>query len=411
MSKTPIPSNSGKPYHMMYVQQIEHLPAGDVDNLVNLIDTRLHTQEYAVIVHDKDAGEEPHVHCMFSFKNGRSMKNVAKQLGDKPQYIEKWNDKPNNGFAYLIHATAKAQSTGKHQYDPSEVKANFDYPARIVQIKAEIEAARVEHSGSKKIRDLLNLLYIGAVTKTEVEQQLSGAQYAQHHRKIEEVWAKRLQNMAEAWREEKKAQNAEITTIWIYGSAGTGKTSLAKEYVQKSGEEYYISGSSRDTFQGYSGEHKMILDELRPENIPYQDLLRITDPHGIENGTMAPSRYYDKAIACDLIIITSPYSPKEFYTKIFGYDIRNIDKFGQLERRIALTVKMDQIYINKTEYDRNKGMYEEVPGTRRPNPYSAQNRPVTVKPTEDIYGTLLGDTPPMPEAGEEKADRSGEGPQ
>lgn len=404
------PTNSGKPYHMMYTQQLEHLPAGDVDSLIKQIDTRLRPKEYAVILHDKDAGVKPHVHCMFSFKNGRSIANVAKLLGDKPQYIEKWNDKPNNGFAYLIHATAKAQSEGKYQYDPGEVRANFDYPARIEQIKAGIKVAKAEHSGNKKVQDLLNLLYVGAITKKEVESQLSGAQYAQYRKKIEDVWAKRLQNMAEAWREEKKTQNAEILTIWIYGTSGTGKTSLAKEYARKSGEDYYISGSSRDIFQGYAGEHKMILDELRPGSIPYQDLLRITDPHGIENETMAPSRYYDKALACDLIIVTSPYNPREFYSHLFGDDWRNIDKFGQLERRISLTVKMTQTEIIKTEYDRCKKTYEEVTGTSRPNPYSAQSRTMTAKAAVDIYATLFEDTPPAQGAEEEKAGTDGGGP-
>ncbi|MBD5155659.1 MAG: hypothetical protein HDT15_11550 [Oscillibacter sp.] len=410
MPKGATTPNSGKPYHMMYVQQLKHLPAGNVDNLVNLIDTRLHPKEYALIVHDQDEGEEPHVHCMFSFQNGRSLANVAKLLGDKPQYIEKWNDKPNNGFAYLIHATAKAQSEGKYQYDPSAVKANFDYVKRMAEIRTEIATAKSEHHGNKKIHELLNLLYVGAITQKEVEQQLTGVEYAQHHKKIEDVWAKRLQNMADAWRAEKKAQNGEITTIWLYGPAGTGKTSLAKENMQKSGEEYYISGSSRDIFQGYSGEHKMILDELRPESMPYQDLLRITDPHGIENGTIAPSRYYDKALACDLIIVTSPYNPKEFYTRIFGESWRNTDKFDQLERRIALTVKMTEAYICKMEYDKSKGTYEEVLGTQRPNTYSTQNRPKVPKATEDIYGTLFGDVPPVFETKEEEAGSISEDP-
>lgn len=402
-------TSSGKSYHMMYVQQMEHLPAKTIDNLITLIETRVHPKEYALILHDKDAGEKPHVQCMLSFKNGRSIEHIAKLLGDKPNYIEKWDNKSNNGFAYLIHATAKAQSEGKYQYDPGAVRANFDYPARIEQIKAGIKVAKAEHSGNKKVQDLLNLLYVGAITKKEVESQLSGAQYAQYRKKIEDVWAKRLQNMAEAWREEKKSQNAEITTIWIYGTSGTGKTSFAKEYVQKSGEDYYISGSSRDIFQGYAGEHKMILDELRPASIPYQDLLRITDPHGIENETMAPSRYYDKALACDLIIVTSPYSPRDFYANIFGENWRNIDKFGQLERRIALTVKMTQTYIVKTEYDRCKKVYEEVSGTSRPNPYSAQNRPKTVQATVDIYGEMFGDTPPIQGAEEENAGSTDEG--
>ena len=33
---------------------------------------------------------------------------------------------------------------------------------------------------------------------------------------------------------------------------------------------------------------------------------------------MAPARYADKALACDLIVITSPYDPRFFYEEQFG---------------------------------------------------------------------------------------------
>lgn len=62
---------------------------------------------------------------------------------------------------------------------------------------------------------------------------------------------------------------AEVQVIWLTGPAGTGKTSLAKEYAKKKGQPYFIAGSSRDIFQGYAGEHTLILDELRPKTITY----------------------------------------------------------------------------------------------------------------------------------------------
>lgn len=307
-----------KVHNMMYVQQLRHLPDGTIDELIKRIETQIRPQEYAAIVHDKDPGEEPHIHCMFHFRNARSLKNVAKLLGEKgkEQQIEKWDGKANNGYAYLIHATAKARKEGKFQYNPKEVVANFDFSTRIAEAQKEVEAAQGEQNGAAKVTDMLNMLYMGAISKKEVERQLTGAQYAHYRRQIEDVWSKCLQSQAERWREAQKAEGAETKTIWIYGTAGAGKTRLAKEYAQKSGEEYYVSGSSNDPFQRYAGEHKLILDELRPGVIAYQDLLRITDPHGIEGEIMAPSRYYDKALACDLIIITSPYDPWEYYAKI-----------------------------------------------------------------------------------------------
>ena len=104
-----------------------------------------------------------------------------------------------------------------------------------------------------------------------------------------------------------------VQTIWIFGPAGTGNSSLAKQYAQSKGEPFFVSGSTRDVFQGYAGQHTIILDELRPSSIPYADLLRVTDPYAIEHEVMAPARCADKAIAADLIIVTTPYNPMEFY--------------------------------------------------------------------------------------------------
>lgn len=385
--------NSLRVKNMMYEQQISLLPAKTKENLIDLIEKKLKPKKYALILHDKDTDEkgqpaEAHIHAMLSFENARSINSIAKLLSDKPQYIQAWQGDARNGYAYLIHATDKART--KHQYDISDVTANFDYPAMMQTISTEIKKIDT-YGDAAKIKTLLNLLYTGEITKKEVEKQLTGAQYAKAKKQIEDVWSKHLQDLAEQWREEMIANGKSVCVIWMYGKSGTGKTSFAKEYAKKvgKGQPFYVAGSSKDAFQSYSGEHIIILDELRAQSIPYHDLLRILDPFGIDSQVFAPSRYFDKALAADLIIITTPYNPLNFYNEVFGYKVGLIDSFEQLHRRISLTINMTDTEILAATYDSDKQCYITDPTSSRPNPYSTASRPPMAVSADDIYNSMF----------------------
>ncbi len=382
--------------NMMYVQQVQYLPAkiADRDKLIAVIENELHPQRYAIILHDQDTNENgtpaaPGYHVMLCFENARSTRATAKRLGDKEQSIEQWNGDANNGFSYLLHRTAKARAEGKHQYDPSEVTANFDFAALMQNIEQKVD---IKHYNAKNgvkfsVDELLNALYAGIMSKDEVERQMTGAQYGRYKRQIEDVWRKRLQNLADEWRKEMIAQGKSVTVIWLYGTAGTGKTSLARQIAARSGH-YFMSGSSRDIFQQYAGEHVVILDELRPDTIEYQDLLRILDPFGLVDGIMAPSRYVDKALAADLIIITTPFSPMEFYRKKFPEKVNQTDSFAQLQRRISLPIHMQEQTIDLVTYDDTTDSF--TVRSSRPNPYSQQARPAPKNSETELFEQILG---------------------
>ncbi len=385
-------SKNLKSKNMMYTQQISYLPAGTPENLSDIIEKKLKPRKYALIVHDKDIDENGnpeavHIHVMFTFDNARSCSNVAKILGDKPQYLKAWRRNDGNGYSYLIHAAEKAKS--KYQYDPNQVTANFDYIGKLTKIKSEV-ADSTQHT---KINNLLDDILKGKIGKEEAEAQLSGFQYARYHRQIDDVSNKRLEIQAKEWMDEMKAQGKKIEVIWISGGAGVGKTSLAREYAQKLERDYFVSGSSRDIFQKYKGEHTIILDELRPDVIPYQDLLRMTDPFGLGTQVMAPARYNDKALACDLFIITSPYDPYFFYNKIFGFNSStlNTDSFEQLQRRISLTIEMQPDYIYATEYVAQRG-YQVIPETARENRYSSSNYPPQTANAITLFNSMFEPT-------------------
>lgn len=233
---------------------------------------------------------------------------------------------------------------------------------------------------------------------TELEKQLTGSMIGKYRSQIENVYAKRLELEALKFRQKMIEQKQSVEVIWIYGAAETGKSFIAKQYAKKRECPYYISGSTRDIFQKYAGEHTVILDELRPESIKYQDLLRLLDPFGEQ--VMAPARYNDKILACDLIIVTTPYDPHFFYRESLGLnDLNNtrnfpkraqIDSFEQLLRRLSSIIEMNEYWIHPVEYDSVRHTFNPVEGTSRKNIYSKLNRPTPVtKKNIEIFNNMF----------------------
>lgn len=123
--------------NMMYTQQLSYLPAGTIEQLIELLE-KMEPKKFTLIVHDSDVDMQGnhidvHVHVMLSFKNARSINSIAKKLRDKPWFVKMWRGKAENGYFYLIQ-TIKS-SFIKHQYSPSKVIANFNYLEEINKIK------------------------------------------------------------------------------------------------------------------------------------------------------------------------------------------------------------------------------------------------------------------------------------
>ena len=378
---------------MMYAQQPQYAPYKDVDSLYDAIETKLKPKRFAVILHDKDVDdkgqpEAPQLHAMLEFENARHVRAVAKALGDKPQYLQIWDDGIANGFSYLVHRTENAKN--KYQYNPDEVKANFDYVAELERIAKQVNKAKYGKKGGK-VDTLLNELYSGSIRKKDVEEQITGSEYGKNCRKIEDVEAKRLQQEAEEFNQKRIEAGKPVIVIWMWGSSGTGKTSLAIDKAKQAGTPYYITGSTRDIFQRYKGEHTIIFDEFRPKSMEYEDLLRIIDPYSV--APMAPARYHDKYLACDLFIFTSPYSPSGYYDEKFPawWEENTVDSFEQLRRRISLALYLDEEYIYLAKYNTHTKEYEKDQNIKVKNTYSksARNTSGNPKSEEDTFRELF----------------------
>lgn len=369
--------------NVMYVQKVDLLPNNiSVEELFNIVDDKLRPKKWAGIIHDSDFKEDnttkadEHVHIMMQFENARSLSQIAKEIGDEIQYFEKWNGNVSNGFAYLVHATKNARH--KHQYSFDDVRANFDYISYMEDVmKKALKSENIISSNS--VNGILDLIAIGEMTLKEAKKQLSGSMYAKNSQKLQKAHELYLERQAELLYKHMK-KNGEIVCVhWFYGETETGKTFLAEKLAKIEGN-YYIASATKDVFQHYQAEPIIILDELRPESIPFSELLAMFNPFS-RGKTIVSSRYINKYLACKTFYITTPYDPKEFYIR---YKLDGIDGGKQLYRRLASVIKFDSEYIYNMEYDSVVDCYKEV--EKKENHYSKnkQNKYVINNIFDDI---------------------------
>ncbi|WP_125581548.1 Rep family protein [Levilactobacillus cerevisiae] len=359
----------------MYVQQLKKLPFNDIDALLRRVKT-LNAVRYALIIHDKDVDEdgkplETHVHVMMQFDTAQRVSALANKLNDLEQNFESMtkNDRKNgvnNGFAYLTHRTTNAAD--RYQYDFSEVTANFDYPKFMAELAEKVKNTAT--GPDRILEDFKN----GEITFLEARQELldlSPRVYSSKARALREINSAVQDISAEQWRAKMRKNGQSIRVIWLYGAAGTGKTRFAETIGGKLDDPgaCFTTGGSNDMFQDYAGQHSVVLDELRPNVLQYADLLKILDPFNYDMRTV--SRYHNLQLQAETIIVTSPYSPAAFFSKQSSVSIT--DGFGQLSRRISLTIEVTPGSLNEVDF--TNGGY--VATSTEPNPYYSPDTTAT----------------------------------
>lgn len=307
-----------------------------------------------LIVHDKDKSYgsrlvSPHIHGYVEFASRRDLNVLALNLGLLPQYIEpsgRGKFGKINSKAYLIHA----KSPDKHQYQPSEVETfgTFDYEKFIQQHQADFakRSATVKREKSDESLDMIYQEIIeGKLTEDDIFADDS----------LTFLWAYNQQKFSEAFtaygkisakRTLRQLENGEFkpTILYIQGSSGIGKTTLAYELVEKivlkakgQGHNWktYSTGS-KNIFDEYFGEEIVVLDDPRYDSLLPSDWLKLLDPL---NKSHLSARYKNKLVIGRLIVITNYMPLADFFGQIPKEDLNQylrrfnnvieITKYGQ----------------------------------------------------------------------------------
>lgn len=205
----------------------------------------------------------------------------------------------------------------RHPYFPDDIVANFDV-AKILKKAAE----------KSTLNKILKRILDGEIREYNKTTEINKMLLVNHAKKINEAFKVR----AEFLQATQQERNTEV--IFITGGSGSGKTTLAKRIATERNMAYFVSSSSNDILDGYAQQPCVILDDIRPDSLSLSDLLKLLDNH---TASTIKSRYRNKFLDADLVILTSVLSMELFYSNVYGHENEPI---MQLKRRCGTHIQI-----------------------------------------------------------------------
>lgn len=197
---------------------------------------------------------------------------------------------------YLTHRN----DASKFQYEDYEVVSNFNWK------KTREEGGIRKYRLDKRLKELLTEIQNGTIKEYNISKKISIFENNIYSSPLEKAFKYRTNFL--------KGVKRSMDCIFITGTSGSGKTTFAKKIAMNKGYEIYVSSGSNDILDDYQSQECIILDDLRPECLGLVDLLKMLDNN---TASTIKSRYKNKVLECNLMIITTTIPIEEFFDRVF----------------------------------------------------------------------------------------------
>lgn len=334
----------------------------DIDNAMEVIQQKEKViDDYCYVIHDRDTYEEDsethkqgdlkpaHVHLLIKFKKNQPQKlgYIAQWFGIPENFINSRGKDWESACLYLTHTNAP----DKFQYAASDVTSSFDYEEFVEEYLAEQNDG--EENAPKKgktkkepeIDKYIKKILSGEIREYNKTLKIDHMLLVKYSQKVELAFKVRSEYLQAT----QKDRNMEC--CYITGPSGCGKTTLARKMAMARGLAYFVSSGSNDIMDGYAQEPCIIVDDIRPSVLGLSDLLKMLDPH---LASSVKSRYKNKYLNCELVILTTVLKIDTFYQNVFA---EHDEPITQLKRRCSTYIQMDQHVINISLWDKKKMRY------------------------------------------------------
>lgn len=320
------------------------------DKIIEIISSKASIKKFAIILHDRDKHEdgsqkEEHRHVYLGFeKNNWDFGHIAAWFGVRENQVQKIKGTLYDYIMYQLHW--EFDESVKAHYQIDDITANFD-------VRKIIE----DHTEQESVDQLLHKCADGTIRPYNLTNFVKLETYIKHKNAFDRAF--------EYFRKSyllKSGGNRNCSIIWVMGESGIGKTTLCKLIAEKENKGIFISETGRDPFNHYEGQEMICLDEFRAnEPFSYDAMLKLLDNDSLSNG--AQSRYQNKLLICDTIMVTSVFSPEEIYRE---YAVNSTDSDIQFYRRITELWRVERDSIIISRYDKSLRKFVEIDTIQNP---------------------------------------------